>query len=192
MHDPWRVPDHHHIGVLFDGARWRAASTRTHDGTAIGPLDLPVLEVRLADTRSGEVTRVYVVHFRPKTSGRPVRVAQHAVLARIVVAGRASGEDVFVLGDFNATEAADRDDLAALARAADLAWATEALACTAFWIRPDGCARSRLDHVLTSRRPARAEVAGGCATHGCEREDTCPAYVERVSDHCPVAVDQRD
>jgi endonuclease/exonuclease/phosphatase family metal-dependent hydrolase len=95
------------------------------------------------------------------------------------------------MGDFNATEPADREDLARLARATGLVWATEGLACSAFWSRDDGCPRSRLDHVLTSTAPRSVTAAGACATEGCDRQDRCPRYVHDVSDHCPVVVDLR-
>jgi endonuclease/exonuclease/phosphatase family metal-dependent hydrolase len=95
---------------------------------------------------------------------------------------------VVVLGDFNATTGGDRADLAALARAAGLVWATEPLACSAFWDRDDGCPSSRLDHVLTWAAPASVAAAGACATDGCAWHDRCPLYADEVSDHCPVVV----
>lgn len=189
VHDHRRIENHHHVGVLFDRRTWRFVSSEVHDDTRLGPLDLPVFEVRLAPVRGGDPVRILVVHLRPLTSGRPARARQHEVLARLASAARASGERVVVLGDFNATEPDDRDDLAALARAARLVWATRSLPCTAFWRRDDGCPRSRLDHVLTSEPPARATATGGCASDGCDRQDRCPAFAESISDHCPVVVE---
>ncbi|MEO8704615.1 MAG: endonuclease/exonuclease/phosphatase family protein [Kofleriaceae bacterium] len=186
-HDRRRVDNHHHIGVLFDRSRWRFVSSQNHDGTRLGPLDLPALEVRLADA-STEL-RIFVVHLRPLTSGRGVRARQHAVIADLAAAARAPGAEVIVLGDFNATEPGDREDLAALAAAAGLTWASESLACSAFWNRPDGCPRSRLDHVLTTSSATHVTVFGGCARDGCDRQDSCPIYEAEVSDHCPVVVD---
>lgn len=189
VHDHRRIENHHHIGALFDRRAWRLVSSEVHDDTRLGPRDLPVLEVRLAPVDGGDLVRLLIVHLRPMTAGRPVRARQHEVLAKLAGAARDSGERVVVLGDFNATEDGDRDDLAELARAAGLTWATRSLACTAFWRRDDGCPRSRLDHVLTSDPPTRAIVTGGCATHGCDRQERCPLFAEHVSDHCPVVVD---
>jgi hypothetical protein len=94
-----------------------------------------------------------------------------------------------VLGDFNATDDdGDRADIARIAASGGLVWATEQLACSAFWSRSDGCPRSRLDHVLTWGTPATVEAGGACATAGCDWEQSCPIYREQVSDHCPVIV----
>jgi len=93
-----------------------------------------------------------------------------------------------LLGDFNATEIGDRDDLALLARDMNMVWASEPLACTAFWSREDSCPRSRLDHVLTWTAPATIEIAGACAREGCDTQARCPIYAHEVSDHCPVIV----
>ncbi len=171
---------------MFDRAAWTLASVQIHDETRLGN-NKPVLDVRLRGP-GGDVVRVLVVHLKSGTPGRDVRARQHSALVPIVRAAVASGDRVVVMGDFNATEDADRADLASLARATHLAWATEPLACSAFWRREDGCWRSRLDHVLTFAPPSAVAVAGACATEGCERQDRCPLYVREVSDHCPVVV----
>ncbi len=189
VHDHRRIENHHHIGALFDRQAWRFVSSEVHDDTRLGQQDLPVFEVRLAPVEGGDVVRILVVHLRSTTAGRPVRERQHEVIVKLARAARDSGERVVVLGDFNATEDGDRDDLADLARSAGLVWATQSMPCTAFWRRDDGCPRSRLDHVLTSEPPMRATAAGGCATDGCDRQDRCPRFAEQVSDHCPVIVD---
>ncbi|NVB85507.1 MAG: hypothetical protein HOV81_44495 [Kofleriaceae bacterium] len=177
----------YHIGVLFDGARWAYAGMRTHDGTRVNLRLMPTLEVRL---RQGDrFVRVLVVHFKSGTEGRSSRVLQFAALREIVREVQKSREPVVVLGDFNATEEGDRDDLAALAKVAKLSWATEPLACSAFWRRQDGCPRSRLDHVLMWAPPIDVHAAGACATDGCEWQASCPLYARAISDHCPVVVD---
>ncbi len=177
----------HDLGVAFDRRAWRLVSTEVHDETCLGGNHKPTLEVQL---RAGDETvRVLVVHFKSGSAGRDVRARQHAALLRIVRAAAASGDRVVVMGDFNATEPADRDDLARLARATGLAWATESLACSAFWSRDDGCPRSRLDHVLTSSPPHEVVAGGACASEGCDWQQSCPLYVDEVSDHCPVVVD---
>ncbi|MGE5185961.1 MAG: endonuclease/exonuclease/phosphatase family protein [Acidobacteriota bacterium] len=178
----------HELGVMFDRAAWTLVSVQIHDETRLGGNHKPVLDVRLRGD-DGELVRVLVVHLKSGTPGRDVRARQHAALVPIVRAAVASGEHVVVMGDFNATEDADRADLASLARATHLAWATEPLACSAFWRREDGCWRSRLDHVLTFASPESVAVAGACASEGCERQDRCPRYVREVSDHCPVVVE---
>ena len=175
------------LGVLFDSERFALVSTTVHDGTRLGR-NKPTFEVRLAPRDGGDVLRVLVVHLRCCNEGRDTRAEQHLALLGIVRAARRSGERVVVLGDFNATTADDRRDLATLARASGMAWATESLACTAFWRRDDGCPRSRLDHVLTWAVPDTVVAAGACATEGCEAQDRCPLYAEQVSDHCPVVV----
>jgi endonuclease/exonuclease/phosphatase family metal-dependent hydrolase len=187
--DKRRVDRHHHIGVLFDRKDWELVSLSEYDDTRIGPRDHGALEVRLRPTDGGKIVRVLVIHFRPATDGRPIRARQFGSLARIAEAAVRSGERVVVLGDFNATEPDDRVDLAKLARAANLRWATEQLPCSAFWVRDDGCPRSRLDHVLTSETPTRAVAAGACARDGCDWQRSCPRYAHEVSDHCPVVVD---
>jgi len=180
-----------HTGVLFDRRRFALLSTATHDGTMLGGKHKRVLEVRLAPVAGGTPLRVLVVHLKSRSDGRDIRAQQHVALRAIVRAAVASGERVAVLGDFNATEdIEDRDDLAALAEATGLAWATEPLACSAFWRRDDGCPRSRLDHVFTWRA-GTATAKGACESAGCDREDRCPAYSREVSDHCPVVVELR-
>jgi endonuclease/exonuclease/phosphatase family metal-dependent hydrolase len=176
------------LGVLYDGARWTLRSRRVHDDTRVDGRNKGVLDVRLAPAGGGEVLRVLVVHLKSGTSGRPTRARQYEGLARIAAEARASGDRVVILGDFNATEAADRDDLARLAATTGLTWASEPLACTAFWSRDDGCPRSRLDHVLTWTPPARITAAGACASEGCDWQASCPLYADQVSDHCPVVV----
>lgn len=182
-----RAPSHH-LGVLFDSRAWTHVATTIHDDTRLDGGHKPAIEVALRDRR-GEVLRVLVVHLKAGADGRAIRARQYEALARIVE--RVQGRKI-VLGDFNATDdRADRGDLAKLAGATRLAWATEGLACSAFWDRDDGCFRSRLDHVLAWRAASAVELGGACATHGCDREDSCPRYVERVSDHCPVVVELR-
>jgi hypothetical protein len=176
------------LGVVFDGATWELLSQRMHDDTRLGGRNKATLEVRLRPRAGGAVVRFLVVHMRCCDEGRETRARQHAALRAILERVARSGDRVIVLGDFNATEEVDRDNLRATARRADLAWASEPLACTAFWDRDDGCPRSRLDHVLSWTEPTRVEVAGACATDGCDTQPSCPLYAEHVSDHCPVVV----
>jgi endonuclease/exonuclease/phosphatase family metal-dependent hydrolase len=182
----------HHLGVLFDGDAWWLAGTAVHDETRLEEgRHKPTLEVRLRPRRGGEPDlRVLVVHLKAGSEGRPIRARQHAALRRLLRELVRSGDRVIVLGDFNATDDdMDRADLAKLAEVAKLQWATERLACTAFWARDDGCPRSRLDHAITWTRPARALAAGACATEGCDWQAACPVWAEQVSDHCPVVLD---
>ncbi|HEU0031240.1 MAG TPA: endonuclease/exonuclease/phosphatase family protein [Kofleriaceae bacterium] len=182
-----RYPSHH-LGVLFDRATWRHVATRVHDETRLDGRQKPTLEVELA-TPGGVHVRVLVVHLKAGGDGRAIRHRQYAALASIVREARRSGDRVVLMGDFNATDdRGDRADLAELAATTATSWATEPLACSAFWDRDDGCFRSRLDHVLVSTPATTVEAAGACATEGCERQDTCPLYTREVSDHCPIVI----
>lgn len=174
----------HRLGVLYDGGRVRHVKTRVHDGTRLDGRYKPVLDVELAS--GGARVRVLVVHLKAGGENHPVRRRQYAALARIVADVKRAGTPVVLLGDFNATGEADRDDLARV----DLHWLTEGLGCTAFWDQLDqGCPRSRLDHVLSTRRATLVRAAGGCAADGCGWQDRCPLYAAEVSDHCPVLVE---
>ena len=181
----------HHIGVLFDRAAWTLLSTTVHEGTRLEyGRHKPTFEVRLQPTGGGDAIRVLVVHLKSGSDGRPLRARQLAALEQIVRDVARSGERIVLLGDFNATDDdGDRPDIARIAIAGELVWATEALACSAFWSRNDGCPRSRLDHVLTWTTPASVTAHGACATEGCDWQESCPIYREQVSDHCPVVVE---
>jgi len=178
-HDP-----DHLLGLAYDPHVWQLLTVQPWQDTRVDGREKATLEVRLQ--HDAMIVRVLVVHLRSGSDGRAIRARQYEGLARILARSR---ERTIVLGDFNATELADRDSLRRLAAGAGLAWATEDLACSAFWRRADGCPRSRLDHVLTFRAPAHVEAAGACATEGCDAQPTCPLYATQVSDHCPVVVD---
>jgi len=180
----WLHPTHH-LGVLFDRRSWTLIDTTMHDETRLGATHKPTLEVRLRPAGGGDVLRLLVVHLKAGGDNVEIRAQQHLALARIIAY---RPERTIVLGDFNATSDADRTSLGALARRTNLVWASQELACSAFWSRDDGCFRSRLDHVLSWEAPATVEAAGACATHGCDWEASCPTYTEHVSDHCPVVV----
>ena len=171
-----------HVGVLYDGDAYTLRGTQLHDDTRLDGSHKPVLEVDLE--RGGELLQIFVVHFKSGSAFRPIRAQQFRALERILA--RRPGAQRVVLGDFNATSDGDRDDLARVAAATGLHWVTEPLACSAFWERDDGCATSRLDHVL-AWAPGDAIARGGCAA-GCEMRDSCPLYVDQVSDHCPIEV----
>jgi endonuclease/exonuclease/phosphatase family metal-dependent hydrolase len=177
----------HHIGVLFDSRRWTLVTMRVHDATRLERgRHKPVLDVRL---RSGDTTvTVLVVHLKSGGDAHEIRARQLVALASVVAEVQRRGDRVVLLGDFNATGSSDRTDLAQLATRTGLTWASEPLACTAFWDRDDGCPRSQLDHVLMWARPRSIRAAGACATHGCDWEPSCPIYADHVSDHCPVVV----
>jgi endonuclease/exonuclease/phosphatase family metal-dependent hydrolase len=172
---------HHDIGLLYDAHVWTFVDSTIHDETRLGGDHKPTLEVRLA--RGGEQLHVFVVHLKAGGDSHAVRERQLTALAPVL---RATRGPIVVLGDFNATGDPDRADLAELARTAGLVWATEPLACTAFWSRDDGCPRSRLDHVLSSHAPEHVEARGACATAGCDWQPSCPLYAHEISDHCPV------
>ncbi len=181
------VPDHHRTGVLFDSTVYRHVATRAHDETRLGGRHKGVLDIELAHGK--QKIRVLVVHLAAGSENQPIRHQQYAALQTIVARVLRSGSPVTLLGDFNATSDNDREDLAAIARTTGMTWATEALACTAFWRRDDGCPRSRLDHVLSTEIPRDVHAAGACAVDGCEWQDRCPLYATQISDHCPVVVE---
>lgn len=184
---PWAASKSHHNGVVFDRRAWTLVSWRSHPETGIGERHKPTFEVRLRPTGGGPIVRVLVVHLKSGGVNEDVRERQLRGLAHVLGAG-APDEPTILLGDFNATGERDRANLAALAAAGHVEWATRDLACSAFWSREDACPRSRLDHVFTSQHALRVEAAGACATHGCEASESCPVWAEQVSDHCPVVV----
>ena len=176
-----------HLGVLFDGDKLALVDETLHDDTRLDGRHKPTFEVRLRPRDGGPVVQIFVVHLKAGSEGRDIRHRQYAALTDLIVHARRAGERTILLGDFNATEEGDRDDLAMLAARTGLAWETEALPCSAFWDRADDCPTSRLDHVL-GWRVAGAVVARGACADGCELRDRCPAWVGEVSDHCPVTV----
>jgi len=179
-------PHSHHLGVLFDSTQWRFASTTLHPETSLDGYAKPTLEVRLAPAGGGDDVRVLVVHLVSGTDGLPARRRQHAALAQIL-AQLPRGDHTVVLGDFNATEEADRAAIKKLATGG-FTWATAKLDCSAFWRRADSCPRSRLDHALTWRAPRDVEALGACKRDGCATQNSCPLYATEVSDHCPVVI----
>ncbi|HTJ46783.1 MAG TPA: endonuclease/exonuclease/phosphatase family protein [Kofleriaceae bacterium] len=170
-------------GVAYDTRAFTFVRAALHRETSIDGRGMPTTEIVLRD-RSGDELHLFVVHLKSGAAGRGLRAKQHAGL-RAMLAG-AHGRTI-VLGDFNATEDADRDDLAALATTTHLTWATEPLACTAFWRRDEDCPTSRLDHALTWTAPSEVRARGAC-DDGCDVRDRCPAYRDVVSDHCPVVI----
>lgn len=174
----------HRLGVLYDSRVVRHVKTRVHDGTVLDGRHKPVLDVEFAHGQRH--IRVLVLHFKAGGENHPVRTRQHAALRRIIASVKGDGMPVVVLGDFNATGEADREDLAAI----DLRWLTQPLVCTAFrTYYESGCPRSRLDHVLSTQPAVEVRASGGCATDGCAWQDRCPLYAVEVSDHCPVLVE---
>jgi endonuclease/exonuclease/phosphatase family metal-dependent hydrolase len=175
----------HRLGVLYDSRAFAHKKTRVHDGTRLGGSHKPVLDVELADGK-GRRVRVLVLHLKAGGENQPIRKRQHAALRSIVADVKKSGALVVLLGDFNSTGDADREDLARI----PLQWLTESLACTAFrTYYNEGCPRSRLDHVLATEAATSVMATGGCATHGCDWQNSCPVYAHEVSDHCPVVVE---
>ncbi len=187
------------VGVLFDGGELELLSTHTHRETeAVYPGAKPTFEARLRPAgaslfgpSAGEVLRLLVVHLKAQGDGAELRRAQYQALRPVFAAAMASGERVVLLGDFNATNDSDRDELGALARATGAAWASRDLPCTSYWARADGCRGSALDHVLTWSPPRRIAARGPCESEGCSPGARCPIFREEVSDHCPVVVDLR-
>jgi len=170
-----------HIAALYDTRVFALERVRSRHETRVDEMTQPTLQVELRERATDRVVTMLVVHFKAMPAGRALRIRQYAGL-RAILDGMV-GASVIVMGDFNATEPGDREDLARMG----IAWASEPLACTAFWEREDDCATSRLDHVLTWKGPASITARGGCVD-GCEVRDRCPLYHREVSDHCPVEV----
>ncbi|MFO0555573.1 MAG: endonuclease/exonuclease/phosphatase family protein [Polyangiaceae bacterium] len=188
--ESWRFVYANHpaqrVGVLFDSSALRLLSTATHADTELYEGAKPVFEARLA-VGDARPLRILVVHLRAGANGRETRARQIEALARLV--GAAGDDSVVLLGDFNATERADLEDLEALAAGAHLTLATSGISCTSYWNRSDGCVGVTLDHILTTAPGTRATVGAACATEGCASSPSCPAYRDAVSDHCPVWVE---
>lgn len=180
-----------HIGVLFNTEVFQLAQLRTRNETRIDDRTQPTLEVRLLHRTSGQHVTMLVVHFKALPEGRQQRVRQFAGLSRIVQDLQSHGRNLVIMGDFNATDEADRDSLKRLSDTAGLVWATEELPCSAFWERTDDCPTSRLDHILSWKAPAKVVARGGCEL-GCDTQNSCPLYRREVSDHCPVVLEMND
>ena len=183
-------PDTIHVGVLYDSSRLTLKSTRSWPFTRVYPGARPVFEARFA-TNGGRPLRLFVLHLKAGAEGVMIRKLQLKALRSIIKPFRYTRDRIVVLGDFNSTSPEDRDEIADLAEATDMIWATESLECTSYWARRDGCRGSALDHVLVSNPPRDAKARGPCETIGCKPGRTCPVFHRQVSDHCPVTVDLR-
>ncbi|MBZ0116598.1 MAG: endonuclease/exonuclease/phosphatase family protein, partial [Sandaracinaceae bacterium] len=177
----------HRTGVLFDGDALELEWSRMHRATRIDGRGKPTLEVRLR--REARSLRVFVAHLKAGGEHAPLRRRQMQALAPIVRDAVESGDEVMVLGDFNATGDEDRASLARFGQEASLTWASRELGCTSYWNRNDGCLGVALDHVFTAATPRDVSARGPCEREGCAMRDRCPAFHREVSDHCPVSVD---
>lgn len=178
------------VGVLFDSSAVALLSTRTIRETETYPSAKPAFEARLARSR-GDALRLIVVHLKAGGDSSAVRRDQIKALLPVVAAAVATGDQVVLFGDFNATGEDDRRAIEALAAATGMEWASKGLSCTSYWSRSDGCLGSALDHVLTSPSSRGVRARGPCETEGCAPGATCPIFHRDVSDHCPVSVDLR-
>ncbi len=179
----------HHVGILYDRERFKLISAREIREIIVYEGAKPAFEARLRPREGGRIVRVITVHLKAGGDHFATRKKQLDALEPVLALAKDSGDRLVVLGDFNATGAADRSRIEALARDLDLDWASEGLMCTSFWDRPDGCFGSALDHILTSNEPDEVEAMGPCKTEGCARKDRCPVFHHQISDHCPVIVD---
>lgn len=188
----WRTvfSDHpaQRVGVLYDAAALTLVGSAMHRETEIYDGAKPALEAQLRAS-DGHVTRMFVVHLKARGDGGAVRRAQLDALAPVIGRARSTGDDVLLVGDFNATGPDDVAVIAAFAARVDLSVATKGVECTSYWSRSDGCLGVALDHVLTSWS-ADASAEGPCRTEGCAMRASCPVFHREVSDHCPVIVDR--
>lgn len=180
-----------HIGVLYNTEVFQLERVGSRGETRIDDRTQATLQVRLRHRATGERVTMLVVHFKALPEGRERRVKQFAGLLRIVQDLQAHGRNLVIMGDFNATDEADRDSLKALSDTAGLVWATEEMPCSAFWERANDCPTSRLDHIFSWKSPASVVAKGGCEL-GCESRTSCPLYRRQVSDHCPVLLEMNN
>ncbi len=178
------------VGVLYDGAALELVGAREHDHTLLYDRARPALEVELEERASGASVTLVVVHLKAGgEADQPMRQRQLDALAPVFDALDRRGARWVLMGDVNATTAADRAALASLARSRGLEWVTEPVACTHYWRKKGGCPTGALDHVLSRPRARDVRAAGACATVGCDPGESCPVYRSEVSDHCPVRLD---
>ena len=174
----------HKIGVLYDAGRLELLGTRDYPEVVRYPGGRPAFEARFA-IGGGAPLRVIAVHLKAGGDGAEIRERQLEALRPIVAAAVESGDRVVLAGDFNATSDNDRANIAELAQATRMTWASRGLECTCFWQRAESCFGAALDHMLASFSPAAVDVAGACADE-CQPGRRCPTYKQEVSDHCPV------
>src|SRR5205823_3835757 len=104
-----------HVGVLFDGNALRLTATRVHRECETSAGQRPAFEARFVD-RGGVALTLLVLHLRAGGSGGDERRAQLRALRPAIAAGMRGAGRFVVLGDYNATGADDRAEIAALAR----------------------------------------------------------------------------
>lgn len=180
-----------HIGVLYNTEVFQLERVGSRNETRVDERTQPTFLVRLRHRISGERVTMLVIHFKALPEGRERRIQQFAGLQHIILDLQQQGRNLVVMGDFNATEKADRDSLKALSDTANLVWATEELPCSAFWERANDCPTSRLDHIFSWKFPSSIVAKGGCEL-GCESRNSCPIYRHEVSDHCPVLLEMNN
>lgn len=104
------------VGVLYDGSRYALAWSRDRRETLIDGRHKVSLDVRLRALDGGSALRLFVVHLKAGGEWADIRRQQLRQLAPVVREATESWDEVMVLGDFNATGAADRESLAWFAR----------------------------------------------------------------------------
>jgi endonuclease/exonuclease/phosphatase (EEP) superfamily protein YafD len=176
------------VGIVYDRSALELLATAIHSETEVYDGAKPTFEARLRPRGGGAALRMFVVHLKARGDGGAVRAEQLRALAPVIATASGSGDQIVVLGDFNATGPGDVETIAAFARSAGLHVASEDVPCTAYWNRNDGCLGVALDQVLTSFR-ADVHAEGPCRTEGCAMRPACPTFHGTVSDHCPVTID---
>ena len=176
------------VGVVYDWTAVTLLEVQTHCDTAIHRGARATLEARFQTNHLfwPRTVRVFVVHLKAGGGNEYTRRRQLDALWPLVQKARLSGDEVILLGDFNSTGLVDRVNLEAFSESLGLEWSSQGLGCTSYWDRYDRCQASALDHIFSSRRARSIEARGPCKTLGCETRSSCPVYVDRISDHCPV------
>ena len=178
------------LAILYDTSSLTLVDSWSHDETAIYEGGRATLQARFR-TQSGrdDYLRVFVVHLKAFSDGQPIRRRQLRAIKPIVRAAVDSGETVVMVGDFNSTELSDRAHITNFADTTGLKWSSEDLECTAYWDRQFTCTGSSLDHILSTQSTDTISAGGACETVGCEPGNSCPSYVELLSDHCPIVAE---
>jgi endonuclease/exonuclease/phosphatase family metal-dependent hydrolase len=199
---------HQKVGVLYDPATVEALDEpREHRRLTMKGRVRPGYSLHLRGREAGPDLFVFVVHLKAMPKGHALRREQWRLLQAELRPLVERDGDVIVLGDFNATgpEGGEaRDELEALERslaAIDLRRVRVEGGCTAYWDGPRRDAwkePSLLDLIFVrdlseSLHAPVAYPAGHCQRHACDSFRSTDAYpdpdFERVSDHCPVAID---
>ncbi|GEM_PF-1149213 len=142
----------------------------------------PAFACRFEVAGTGFDVYAVVLHLKPRDCSS-VRRAQWRLMERVVDDLAKEDPDIVILGDFNDYGHGEKD-FSEFCRMKRFTLITDAVGCT-------HTLGNRLDNILVSEAALKsfdrgsARVGGPCA-EGCGRTAFWRAYLNRVSDHCPV------